>query len=109
MVWRELYDKVKDAPSWRERISALAAKRAQAGAEIAALIRKYLDQAITSEALRAPFDQRRAYLSAGRSGAAWNSARCWRSRSAPKSPPPGSRACHTVWMWFAPDCVLSSS
>jgi hypothetical protein len=58
MVWRELYDKVKDAPSWRERISSLAAKRAQAGAEIAAWIRKYLDQAITLEALRAQFDQR---------------------------------------------------
>jgi len=58
MVWRELYDKVKDAPSWRERISALATKRARAGAEIAAWIRKYLDQAITLDALRAQFDQR---------------------------------------------------
>jgi hypothetical protein len=58
MVWRELHDKVKDEPSWRERISSLAAKRAKAGAEIAAWIRKYLDQAVTLEALRAEFDQR---------------------------------------------------
>ena len=50
MVWRELHDKVKEDPSWRERISSLAAKRAHAGAEIAAWIRKYLDQAVSTSA-----------------------------------------------------------
>ena len=58
MIWRELHDRVKDDPAWRDRISTLATKRAKAGAEIAGWIRKYLEQAVTLEALRAQFDQR---------------------------------------------------
>jgi hypothetical protein len=58
MLWRELHDKVKADPNWQQRISALAAKRTQVGAEIAGWIRKYLDRTVTLEALRAEFDQR---------------------------------------------------
>lgn len=58
MIWRELYDKVKDDPAWRDRISTLAAKRAKAGAEIAGWIGKYRERVATLEALCARFDQR---------------------------------------------------
>jgi len=58
ILWRELHDKVKDDPAWRDRISTLAAKRAKAGAEIVGWIRKYREQAVTLEAFRAQFDQR---------------------------------------------------
>jgi len=57
-LWRELYDKVKDDPSWRARISELAAKRGKAGAELAAAIRAYLDHKTPLETLRAALDQR---------------------------------------------------
>lgn len=57
-LWRELYDRVKDDPNWRDRIADLAAKRATAGAELAAAIRAYVDHKTPLETLRAALDQR---------------------------------------------------
>jgi hypothetical protein len=57
-TWRELLDRVKNAPSWKARISDLAKERDRSGSEIAALIREYQGGKISLEDLRMAFDQR---------------------------------------------------
>ncbi|MBA3397216.1 MAG: winged helix-turn-helix domain-containing protein [Deltaproteobacteria bacterium] len=56
--WRELHDRVKNAPDWKTRIAALTIERARVASEIDERIRTYLSGTSPLEALRAALDQR---------------------------------------------------
>lgn len=65
-IWRDLHERVKDDAAWRERLATLQRRRAEAGAQIAGWVRRYVAGRVGLEALRNEFDKQT------RRGAAWD-------------------------------------